>query len=227
MNRIVILGIAICLCIAFCNAQTIREEIPMTLQSEHDGIIVRIDTVKPDSTALVLHLERTFKRRVNERIWQLIGIISYLRDAEKDEQAKSHYIDIAVKFFADDARVVVKKDGIHEKEMKVPKFLNQLSTDKSIAFVSIDSIEIPKWDYALIESDTLGIVYAESEMTAIHTAEQFGETHTMIPIISHKTEDGYEWVPLFGKMIITIRSKNEKNRKNNRSGLNAIGNKLY
>jgi len=226
MSRIAILGIAFCLCIAFCNAQTIHKVIPVPLHSKHDCIFEKNDTLKPDSAALVLHLERTFKRRVNERIWQLTEIISYLLDTEIDGQKKTYYIGKATKLFADDTSVVIRVDSIDEREVKVRKFLYQLSTDKSIAFVYIDSIEIPKWDYSLIESDTLGIVFSESEMTAIHTTKQFGEPHTILPIVSHETEDGDEWVPLFGKMIITIRSKNEKDRKNNRIGLNAIGSKL-
>lgn len=225
MKHIVSTIIVICLCIAFCDAQTIRIKVPISLLQNQDSI-AKCVCEERDSANYVLQLERTFKRRTNERIWQLTELFSYLCDKEESEQAKTHYSNIATKLFADDTKVIIRNDSVHSKEMSVGKFIKQLITDHTIAFVTLDSIEVPKWDYALIESDTLGIVYAESEMIAVHTAKEFSGTHTRLPIVNDETEDGTEWIPLFGKMIVIITYKNEKNRKNNRSNLDAISDKL-
>ena len=85
---------------------------------------------------------------------------------------------------------------------------------------------IPTWDYATIEADTIGVVYVESEMTVVHCPRSFEQAGMKLPIVSAETEDGTEWVPLLGDMIVSIRYKNEKSEKNNRSSLDVISSKL-
>lgn len=222
MKHIVVSIITLCLCIAFCDAQTIRIEIPIDSLQKQDSIA----NFNWDSVDYVLQLERLFKRRTNERIWQLTEIISFLCDKEKDEQLKKHYSKMAMKLFADNTKVIARRNNIYFKEMRVDKFLKRISADHKISFVTLDSIEIPKWDYALIQSDTLGVVYAESEMTSIHPARHYSGTHRRLPIVNNETEDGIEWVPLFGKMIVTINYKDGYERNSNWSNLDAISSKL-
>ena len=64
-------------------------------------------------------------------------------------------------------------------------------------------------------------------MTVVHSPLRFEQAGIKLPIVSAETEDGREWVPLFGDMIVNIRYKNEKSEKNNRSSLNVISNKLH
>lgn len=94
--------------------------------------------------------------------------------------------------------------------MSVDKFLKHLTDRMLVKTVEIDSIMIPKWDYATIEEDTIGVVYVESEMTVVHSPQHFEQAGIKLPIVSAETEDGTEWVPLFGDMIVSIRYKNEK-----------------
>lgn len=89
----------------------------------------------------------------------------------------------------------------------------------------LHSIEIPKWDHALIESDTLGVVYSTCEMTAIHTVNKTFDSQSMLPLVKDQTEDGVEWVPLFGNMIVSIKI-NEDDKKDNRHSLSTVNDKL-
>ena len=91
--------------------------------------------------------------------------------------------------------------------------------------VEIDSIMIPKWDNATIEADTIGVVYVESKMTAVRYPQSFEQADIKLPIVSAETEDGTEWVPLFGNMIVNIKYKNEESNKNNRNSHIIINNK--
>jgi len=111
--------------------------------------------------------------------------------------------------------------------MSVDKFLRYLVEGMQVEAVEIDSIMIPKWDSARIEADTIGVVYVKSEMTVVHSPRSFEYAGMKLPIVSAETEDGTEWVPLFGDMIVSIRYKNEKYEKNNRSSLDVISNNLH
>ncbi len=225
MKRIVILYICLCLCIAYCSAQTTRIKIPLsslTIQTT----LNKGDTALIDSTEIIRRLEMIFKRRTKERIWQLSECISYLCNNKQTNQKKSQYSRIARNLFSDDAQVLIIREGNQTKEMNVSTFFNWLLSVPSMSVVSIDSIMIPKWDYVLIKADTLGIIYSNGEMTTLNTIKEFGYSQVKLPIVSNETEDGTEWVPLFGNMIVTITYKHEKNRKINRGSLDAIGNKL-
>ncbi len=226
MKRIVILHISLYLCIAYCNAQTTRAEIPLSLLTIQ-STLAESDTVLTDSTEITRRLEIIFKRRTKERLWQLSECISYLCNNKQTNQKKSQYSRIARKLFSDDAQVFIITKGNLTKEVSVSTFFHRLLSDPSISVVSIDSIMIPKWDYALIKADTLGIIYSNSDMTALNTIKEFGHSQVKLPIVSNETEDGTEWVPLFGSMIVTITYKYEKNRKTNRGSLDAISNKLH
>ena len=226
MRRIVILHISLYLCIAYCNAQITRAEIPLSLLTIQ-STLAESDTVLTDSTEITRRLEIIFKRRTKERLWQLSECISYLCNNKQTNQKKSQYSRIARKLFSDDAQVFIITKGNLTKEVSVSTFFHRLLSDPSISVVSIDSIMIPKWDYALIKADTLGIIYSNSDMTALNTIKEFGHSQVKLPIVSNETEDGTEWVPLFGSMIVAITYKYEKNRKTNRGSLDAISNKLH
>lgn len=219
MKRILIF-ILCGLCVAFCYAQTTINEIPLKLSKDSYTIVVE-DSMSSDSVFILTALERTFKRRINERIWQLTDIISYVYNGEESEQKKKYYTDIALGLFAKDANAVLyNKEGIY-RELNIRDFFEQLSVDQSINYVRVDSLEVPLWNYALIKSDTLGIAYVGSRMQAIHAAKRFSEHCTMLPIVAQSTEDGTEWIPLFGRMIVTTFNPNDYDKKNNMHSIDA------
>lgn len=222
MKRLATIMFFICLCIVFCDAQTNRVIVsipPIIRQCE--------DSIQSDSVRIINELERTFIKRTKERLWQLSDILYFLCEDSRNRQSKSYYTNIARSLFADSAQVTIRKDNYNYRNMSVENFLKHLSERKIVEAVEIDSIMIPKWDYATIESDTIGVVYVESEMTVVHSSQHFEHVGTKLPIVSAETEDGTEWVPLFGNMIVSIRYKNEKSKNNNRNSLDVISNKLY
>ncbi|MBQ6209446.1 MAG: hypothetical protein IJK42_06710 [Prevotella sp.] len=226
MKRLASIILALCLCIAKNDAQTnqITVPIPPTIQQND---IPSEDSIQSDSVRIIKELERTFIRRTKERLWQLSDILYFLCEDSRNRQSKSYYTNIARSLFADSAQVTIRKDSLNYKKMSVDKFLKHLTERMMVKAVEIDSIMIPKWDYSTIEADTIGVVYVESEMTVVHSPRRFEHVGMKLPIVSAETEDGTEWVPLFGDMIVNIRYKNEKSEKNNRSSLDVISNKLH
>lgn len=209
------------LCIAFCNAQATRIVVPLS------SLLQRMqksgsDSIPDDSLKAVMKLEQTFKRRMQERIWQISEIIGCLGDDKISNRQKSYYMDLGKRLFAGNAQVTVKEDNAGAKEMTIKKFLKRIASEQAISAIKIDSIMVPEWDYALIEADTSGIVYTECKMSAVCVTRQFGKVRAKLPIIGEETEEGTEWVPLFGDMIITVKYKDEKSNKNNRNILGVI-----
>lgn len=221
MKRLAVVLFAVCLCIVYCDAQTSRITVPIPTAQE------KSDSIQSDSFRIVKELERTFVRRTKERLWQLYDILYFLCEKSGERQSKSYYTNIAQSLFADSALISIRKDSLSYKKMTVEKFLGLLKKKMDIAAVVIDSIMIPKWDYAIIEADTIGVVYSESEMVAVHVPQRFEQHGQKLPIVSAETEDGTEWVPLFGDMIVSIRYKNEKSKKNNRNSLDVISSQLH
>lgn len=226
MKRLAAIILTLCLCIAKNDAQTNRITVPIQ-PSIHQIDIVSEDTIQSDSVRIINELERTFIRRTKERLWQLSDILYFLCEDSRNRQSKSYYTNIARSLFADSAQVTIRKDSLNYKKMSVDKFLKHLTERMMVKAVEIDSIMIPKWDYATIEADTIGVVYVESEMTVVDSPRCFDQVGMKLPIVSAETEDGTEWVPLFGDMIVSIRYKNEKSENNNRSSLDVISNKLH
>ena len=212
--------------INLCCAQKTRIDVPVLPVIQKNDTTSE-DSIQSDSVRIIKELERTFIRRTKERLWQLSDILYFLCEDSRNRQSKSYYTNIARSLFADSAQVTIKKDSLNYKKMLVDKFLKHLTDRMLVKAVEIDSIMIPKWDYATIEADTIGVVYVESEMTVVHSPQCFEQAGIKLPIVSAETEDGTEWVPLFGDMIVSIRYKNEKSEKNNRSSLDVISNKLH
>ena len=226
MKRLSAIILALCLCIVLCDAQTNRITVPIPPTIQENDISSE-DSMLSDSVRTIKELERTFIRRTKERLWQLSDILYFLCEDSRNRQSKSYYTNIARSLFADSAQVSIRKDSLNYKKMSVDKFLRHLTERMLVETVEIDSIMIPKWDYATIEADTIGVVYVESEMTVVHSPRRFEQAGMKLPIVSAETEDGTEWVTLFGDMIVSISYKNEKSENNNRSSLDVISNKLH
>ena len=225
MKRLAIILISICLCIVFCDAQTNRIKIPVPTAIQQNATASK-DSIHSDSVRIIKELERTFSRRTKERLWQLSDILYFLCEESRNQQSKSYYANIARSFFADSAQVSMRRDSLNCKKMSVDNFLKYLTGQMGVKVAEIDSIMIPIWDYATIEADTIGVVYVESEMTVVHSPQRFEQAGIKLPIVSAETEDGTEWVPLFGDMIVSIKYKNEKSEKNNRRSLDVISGML-
>lgn len=227
MKKLSIIIFSICLCIVSSDAQTNRIIVPIkpTVQQEQHDVPPK-DTIHSDSVRIIKELERTFNRRTKERLWQLSDIMYFLCEESRNQQSKSYYTNIARCLFADSAQVTIRRNNLIYKKLSVNKFLKYLADNTQIKAAEIDSVMIPKWDYATIESDTTGVVYVESKMTVVHSPKRFEQAGIKLPIVSTETEDGMEWVPLFGDMIVSIRYKYESNEKNNRSTLDVISSKL-
>lgn len=227
MKKIAIILFSMCLCIATSGAQTNRIIVPIkpAIQQKQNDI-PKLDSIHSDSVGILKELEHTFVRRTKERLWQLSDILYFLCEETRNRQSKLYYTNIARSFFADSSQVIMRKDSLSSQKMSVDNFLRCLTDEKYIKVAEIDSIMVPKWNYAIIEADTVGVVYVESEKIAVHSPLRFGQAGIKLPIVSAETEDGTEWVPLFGDMIVNIRYKNEKSKKNNRSSLDVISHKL-
>lgn len=72
MKRIVILYISLYLCIAYCNAQITRAEIPLSLLTIQ-STLVEGDIVLTDSTEITRRLEIILKRQTLKELYILIA----------------------------------------------------------------------------------------------------------------------------------------------------------
>lgn len=209
-----------CLCIAFCNAQTLQVVSPL-------NDIDNKDSIGSNSTAQLDSLKRTYYRRVYERIHDISDYLNYTISPNKKDSDRKYYASLIRNRFHPEAVITVRNDSL-TCSSNLHKYLQRLATSYNISKVCIDSIAIPLWDSLAIVNDTLGMVISEQVMIPLKTKRYFESGERGLPIIKEETEDGVEWSPmLFGNIVVTIAFKNEKSKENNRSSLDVISNKLY
>ena len=221
MKRIIALNMFLCLCVAFCDAQTNLS------RSLSDSVIIRQDSISFYDAVRMDSLEKIYYRRVYERIHDIADYLNYIISPNRREADRRYYVSVVQNCFHPTAKIIVKNGStVHSYDLH--KYVQRLTESLDISKIHIDSITIPKWDSLAIANDTLGMVVSEQMMISLKTERRFEPDKKGLPIIKEETEDGNEWTPLlFGDIIVTIiHYENENKRKNNRNNLDVIRNLL-
>lgn len=219
MRRFLAVGISFCLCIVICDAQT------------KDSLIISHTTIIESKCQLNAQqmdsLKRLYYRRVYERIHQLDNYIRFVSSSSIKRNKRLYYQKCIRIMFHPLSTVKVKFDNsivYYNLKSFVKELTGNLSTDKVGIF--IDSVCIPKWIPSLIANDSIGIVFSPSEMIPMRNEKTYDNEKSVLIIRKEETEDGNEWVPQFGNLIVTIINRHEKNKANFYNDYDAISSKL-
>lgn len=160
--------------------------------------------------------ERIFYGRLDERMRQLDDYMHYLIK-DKAQTAHAEYAQKMLKLFAERSLVIVNYASEERKAdtLSLKCFVDTLRCSQN-RVLHIDSIDIPVWDPLLIQ-DSMNVVIAESRMVPFqYKRNAFSIADlTELPIVKENTEDGCEWAPLFGNIVVISRPSAKQEQKQN------------
>lgn len=146
------------------------------------------------------------------RNMRLSQISDYLCFMQNDEQrALCYYIDKFKAMFVGDAKVIVSwKDSTSRESMSVDDFCNLVINMKN-KVVQIDSVSIPIWDDTLLAipqsidrcplAAYLWTGFTKKKLTDMELTNYEQNLYAY----REDTEDGVEWIPMFGDLMVTIK----------------------
>lgn len=146
--------------------------------------------------------------RLNEKILQLKNYVNFM---QKDDglRAQSIYKTKLIDLFAKDAKVYLYQKGeLKQKCNSIADFCNMI-INKHIVCTSIDSIYVPSWDDKILELKTDVYRYnTPAYLKQIKGNDRNSSTvapnEKSLYVYKEETEDGIEWLPIFGDIMITI-----------------------
>lgn len=159
-----------------------------------------------DDTTINNRIDNVHLKRIKERIGLINDYIAYLADSRKDSKAKSFYRVKLNSLFNPDARLHI----INQEDMQLAKIDTLFDVASEVGIdITIDSISIP--DYRLLDilSEMNNNLY---ETTALIidpelTRQAVEDSSQTLFFKKEDTEDGLEWLPIFGDIFITVNKK--------------------
>lgn len=204
MMRRVLIFIILSLCVTVCGAQV------RIAALTKDSCQCSVDSQLVDTAKERVRMEKFFHLRTAQRLHQLDNTLTFVSN-ESDSVKVAYYKRQILRLFNSDAKVIAKrKDKIDSIGIK--DFVDEVASHK-ILLKSLDSIRVPKWNYELVKGNASDSVFSKSEMRPFRQQLTFGNDESQLAIIKEDTEDGAEWMPLFGDMIVTLKKDKIKKRK--------------
>lgn len=200
MRKLVLFITILALCAMECSAQAKVVNIPKA------NCHCLADSQAVDSAKEMARIEKYFRIRTAQRLQQIDGCLAFI-GKDTDSIRTAYYKRQMLNMFDDSTKVTVKRKRHKSECVDIRSFLENVIRHKVIV-KSIDSICVPVWNANLIKNaDTLRRLCSESEMIPFKRQLKFGKEDDTLPIIKENTEEGAEWIPLFGNMVVTVKKK--------------------
>ena len=147
--------------------------------------------------------EKLYTHRLTERIVQLNDYIEIIKNDMVNQESRVYYAQKAKELFTPASVAFIKGDS--EKQcMSVDSFLYLLSKG-TVNLHSIDSVYVPTWNRNLFIQNVDSVIYSASRAaTLIVPTSEYGALGSSLPILFEKTEDGKEFIPLLGNLVIQL-----------------------
>lgn len=176
--------------------------------------LAKITAGKGNGTPLEIRYERNLKDiyafRLNEKLAQVRDYICFMQQNDS-LRAHSVYRTKMENLFVSEANVLLYDIKTASRSSKsIREFCNML-IDKSCECVSIDSICVPVWDDKI---STMDATINKCELSAcirpfmakmILDSIMEPNYNQILYVYKEDTEDGIEWLPLLGDIVITIK----------------------
>lgn len=156
-----------------------------------------------------------FQRRTKERAYQLTDYLSFMSRQKKKKSARMKYAQAARQLFDTKASACCRElhdTTGHIRRVPVEQLFTQIARGK-IRLAGIDSLFIPLWD------STLAVCALSGETDRIKARRVKVAFDTLVSrrpcefavddslhLVRESTVEGFEWIPLFGDMDITIQT---------------------
>lgn len=157
-----------------------------------------------------------YYRRLNERLSHVKNLISFIQNG--DTAKNLEYTKKLQSLFTTEARAIIKSfDGQTLQNLSIPEFCNSLRA-KAFVPLNCDSICSPLFTKANLErSENLDTLICESitHPFTMQTALKKEKPNTIdssnLPVIKERTENGDEWIPLFGDLFLILNTQDDEN----------------
>lgn len=166
-----------------------------------------LDTTKVENK---VDFKEMFLKRHLEKLGQLCDYISFMQ--KKDTvRSQSVYKNKLIGLFAENSKITLQYNKKSKnKTVSVADFC-QMLIQKSITFVGIDSICLPVWDDKInslsqetnkVELSTSQCLFKSIKESDVSTCPNYDQ---VLYAYKEETEDGIEWIPVFGDMIVKVK----------------------
>ena len=153
--------------------------------------------------------EKLFHIRTNERISHLKDYLSYIQYRKMSDNQFNYYVDKIKELFDDKAMVIVA-DKIKNKTSKknIAEFCEAIRHPSKQRY-EIESVIVPVWDNRFIDrrekiTAVSSHIIKTSELGLDIAPQLEINSQYQTEVVFEQTEDGPEWLPLFGDITITM-----------------------
>ena len=190
------------------HAQTLGDN--ATASVENRSEVEARDTVADKDTLTTFDYKEMFMKRRYEKIGQLSDYINFMQSKDTI-RSQSVYQNKMIALFADSSKVrLCYSKKSNNCVVSVPEFCKMI-INKSIKVVEIDSLCVPNWDDK-INSVTLEINRVELS-SSNYPFKQLKESNNLavsnygqiLFAYKEETEDGVEWIPVFGDIVVKVK----------------------
>lgn len=138
----------------------------------------------------------TYESRLLQRIVQLSDYPDVLCNDLSNRESREYYAEKAKDMFVKGALVYVK--GHDNLALPVDSFFSALVVQE-IVVKSVDSLAVPKWEKKHGKQDS--IIWNGAQIYSLARMEACESSSTKLPLRKEITEDGEEWLPVFGDIV--------------------------
>lgn len=164
-----------------------------------------VDVSDWDGVDSVDHMlvKEMYQHRLIERIVQLSDYIDLITNTVANEESKLYYASKAKSMFADFSRVQIIDDD-NLTILSIDSLFKLLVADK-FTIEKMDSICVPLWCNDRLLKKEFDRVISRTQMYdfANHAFTNSLVDKGDLPIMKEMTEDGVEWMPLLGNLMLT------------------------
>lgn len=161
---------------------------------------------KVDSVDNIL-VKKKYQHRLVERIVQFVDYIDLMTNAVVNEESKQYYASKAKMLFADSCCVRITDD--EDKYILSVDSLFELLIAEKFVLQKMDSIYVPLWRNDRGTGQEIDRIMGEAQKYDFGSRVFAGlmAEKDSLPIMKEMTEEGVEWMPLLGDLMLTGQFK--------------------
>lgn len=153
-------------------------------------------------------MKEMYEKRLKEKLFLLSDYISFMQTKKKSSDLRQFWANKFDNLFTPNSKVTIKKDE-QSVTLSIPEFCQNV-INRKYKNIELDSIMVPIWDNKIAALDSsIYMIEAPSCCFDFHKNNILEEIVSGINhglfIYKEDTEDGIEWLPMFGDLYVTIK----------------------
>lgn len=140
----------------------------------------------------------TYENRLLQQIVQLSDYLDVLCNEVSNRESRDYYAKKAKSLFMHGSSVTI--NGYDTLSLPVDSFFNAL-VRREIVIKSLDSVTVPKWKE---HNQQDSIIWNDGQIYSFERLEACSHAAIKLPLRKEITEDGEEWLPVFGNLVVCV-----------------------